>query len=215
MFPVSMREELSQSGVVAGFSIENTAHAIPLARALHDGGITTIELMLRTEAGLEAVRAIARDVPEILLGVGTILTPDQARQVKEAGADFGVSPGLNPAVIQAAQQAELPFAPGICTPSELEQAIALGCHLVKFFPAEPSGGLTYLKSMAAPYRHLNIHYFPLGGINENNMHAYLQEPNVPTVGGSWIVKQELVEQEDWAAITARAKHVIEQLKQGA
>jgi 2-dehydro-3-deoxyphosphogluconate aldolase/(4S)-4-hydroxy-2-oxoglutarate aldolase len=210
-----MCEELSQSGVVAGFAIENTAHAVPLAKALHDGGITTIELMLRTDAGLDAVRAIAHDVPEILLGVGTILTPDQAQLVKEAGADFGVSPGLNPAVIQAAQQAKLPFAPGICTPSELEQAIALGCHLVKFFPAEPSGGLAYLKSMAAPYRHLNIQYFPLGGINENNMHAYLREPNVPTVGGSWIVKKELVEKEDWAAITARAKHVIERLKQGA
>lgn len=215
MFPPSLCEQLGQSGVVAGFAIEKTAHAAPLAKALHDGGIQTIELMLRTEAGLEAVRSIARDVPDILLGVGTILTPEQARQVKDAGADFGVSPGLNPSVIEAAQEAELPFAPGICTPSELEQAIELGCRLVKFFPAEPSGGLAYLKSMAAPYRHLNIQYFPLGGINEQNMHAYLNESNVPTVGGSWIVKKELVEQEDWPAITARAKNVIEHLKLGA
>ena len=147
----------------------------------------------------------------MLVGVGTILTPESAQEVAAAGADFGVSPGMNPRVILAAQEAGLPFAPGIATPSDLEAAIELGCRFVKFFPAEASGGIQYLRSMSAPYKHLGIQYFPLGGVNAENMQAYLQEPNVPAVGGSWIVKAELVNEQDWAGITARAKDVIKLL----
>jgi 2-dehydro-3-deoxyphosphogluconate aldolase/(4S)-4-hydroxy-2-oxoglutarate aldolase len=204
-FPEEMIQRLSNGGVVAGFSVEKAEHAVPLARALRAGGIDAIELTLRTPAAMEAVKAIALEVPEMLLGVGTILTPEDAVRVKEAGADFGVSPGMNPRVVRAAQEVGLPFAPGICTPSELEAAIELGCRFVKFFPAEASGGVTYLKSMAAPYRHLGIRYFPLGGLNAGNMMDYLRLDNVPVIGGSWIVKQELVENADWAGITEQAR----------
>jgi 2-dehydro-3-deoxyphosphogluconate aldolase / (4S)-4-hydroxy-2-oxoglutarate aldolase len=110
-------------------------------------------------------------------------------------------------VIRAAQEAGLPFAPGICTPSDLEAAIELGCRFVKFFPAEASGGVTYLRSMAAPYRHLGIRYFPLGGLNAENMVDYLEEENVPTIGGSWIVQKDLVMTGDWDGIAARAAEV--------
>jgi 2-dehydro-3-deoxyphosphogluconate aldolase/(4S)-4-hydroxy-2-oxoglutarate aldolase len=206
-FPAEILQRLEKCGVVAGFSVDKAEQAVPLARALLAGGIDAIELTLRTPAGLEALQAICAEVPEMLVGVGTILTPETVGEVKAANAHFGVSPGMNPRVVQAAREAGLPFAPGICTPSDLEAAIELGCRFVKFFPAEASGGVTYLRSMAAPYRHLGVRYFPLGGLNTDNMLDYLREDNVPTVGGSWIVKKELVLNEDWDGLTARAAEV--------
>jgi len=199
--------------VVAGFSVDKPEHAAPLAQALLAGGIGAIELTLRTEAAMDAVQRICAQVPDMLVGVGTILTPEQVTQVKAAGADFGVSPGMNPRVISAAQEFGLPFAPGICTPSDLEAAVELGCRFVKFFPAEASGGVKYLRSMAAPYKHLGIRYFPLGGLNGENMGDYLREDFVPCIGGSWIVKKDLVENEDWGGITARAKDVRRRLEE--
>ena len=212
-FPEALIQRLRKSGVVAGFFVEKPEQAVPLCRALLAGGIDVVELMLRSSAGMDGVRAIATELPEILLGVGTILTPEQAGEVKAAGAAFGVAPGMNPRVIRAAQEAGLPFAPGIATPSDLEAAIELGCRFVKFFPAEAMGGITYLRSMSAPYKHLGIQYFPLGGLNATNMLEYLKEPNVPTIGGSWIVKPELVAKADWAGITASAAVVVQILKQ--
>ncbi|KAA3656436.1 MAG: bifunctional 4-hydroxy-2-oxoglutarate aldolase/2-dehydro-3-deoxy-phosphogluconate aldolase [Calditrichaeota bacterium] len=206
-FPEQTIRRLEKSGVAAGFSVEKPEHAVPIAKALLAGGIDAIELTFRTPAALDALKAICANVPKMLVGVGTILTPEQVEHVKAAGADFGVAPGMNPKVIQAAEKVGLPFAPGIATPSELEAAIEYGCRLVKFFPAEAMGGLTYLRSMGAPYKHLGIRYFPLGGVNSENMVAYLNEPNIPAVGGTWIVKKELVEMEDWAGITARAAEV--------
>lgn len=211
-FPTEILDRLRKSGVVAGFSVDNVTHAIPLAKALLAGGIDAIELTLRTPAGLESVKAICENVPNMLVGVGTILTPETAIEVKAVGADFGVAPGMNPRVVRAAQEAGLPFAPGIATPSDLEAAIELGCRFVKFFPAEPAGGITYLRSMAAPYQHLGIEYFPLGGINADNMSSYLREPNVPAVGGSWIVQKELVDRKDWSGITERAAAVFKRTK---
>ncbi len=211
-FSEEIIERLSRTGVVAGFSIEKTEHAVPLAEALLAGGIDCIELTFRTPAALDSLKAISTEVPEILAGVGTILTPEQVLQVKDAGAHFAVSPGMNPRVIKAAKEAGIPFAPGISTPSDLEAAIELGCRFVKFFPAEAAGGITYLRSMGAPYKHLGIQYFPLGGLNAGNMVDYLKEPNVPTIGGSWIVKQDLVNAGDWDGITARARDVMERIK---
>ncbi|TWU42348.1 bifunctional 4-hydroxy-2-oxoglutarate aldolase/2-dehydro-3-deoxy-phosphogluconate aldolase [Novipirellula artificiosorum] len=210
-FPEELLQRLKQSRVVAGFSVENAEHAVPLTRALLAGGIDAIELTLRTPAAMDALKAVCADVPEMFVGVGTILSPETAEEVKAVGADFGVAPGMNPRVVRAAQQAGLPFAPGIATPSELEAAIELGCRFVKFFPAEASGGIPYLRSMAAPYKHLGIQYFPLGGLDAENMSAYLCEPNVPAIGGSWIVKKEWVDNENWAGITARAAEVIKRL----
>ena len=211
-FPEELLSHLEKRGVVAGFSVEKIEHAVPLAKALLAGGIDVIELTLRTPIGLDAVKLIANEVPEMVVGVGTILTPETAVAVKKAGAHFGVAPGMNPRVVKAAREAGLPFAPGICTPSDLEAAIELGCRFVKFFPAEAAGGVTYLKSMAAPYNHLGIRHFPLGGVNSENMLDYLAEDNVPTVGGTWIVAKNLVQNEDWAGITAAAQKVVNTLK---
>lgn len=206
-FPVEHVRRLQRSRVVAGFSVDRVENAVPIARALLSGGLDTIELTLRTRAALEAVRAIHEEVPEMFLGVGTLLSPEQADQVKAAGADFGVAPGLSPRVIEAAREVELPFAPGVCTPTDLEGAIEQGCRLVKFFPAEASGGLAYLRSMAAPYKHLGLRYFPLGGIQTRNMTDYLREEIVAAVGGSWIVQKALVDAGDWTGIKERAAEV--------
>ena len=213
-FPAEILQRLKTTRVVAGFSVERAEHAVPLTRALLAGGIDAIELTLRTPAAMDGLRAICEEVPEMLAGVGTILTPELVVKVKEAGADFGVAPGMNPRVVRAAQEAGLPFAPGVATPSDIEAAIELDCRFMKFFPAEAAGGVPYLRSMSAPYKHLDILYFPLGGLNAENMLAYLNEPNVLAVGGSWIVKSELVQNEDWAGITARAANVINQLRNG-
>lgn len=206
-FPEEILEQLRDTQVVAGFSIDNVAHAVPVAEALLSGGIHAIELTLRTPVAMEALRAICQEVPEMLVGVGTILTAEMAAEVKAAGADFGVAPGMNLRVVSEASAIGLPFAPGIATPSELENAIAHDCRFVKIFPAEPLGGVGYLRSMAAPYKHLGIEYFPLGGLNTENMLEYLNEANVPAIGGSWIVQESLVENEQWANIAERASLV--------
>lgn len=203
-FPPQLLKRLQATRLVAAFSIDRVESAVPVARALRAGGVDAIELTLRTPAAVEALKAIADGVPEMLIGAGTVLTPESVVQVEAAGAHFGVSPGLNRRVVSEAQARGLPFAPGIATPSELETAIELGCRVVKFFPAEGLGGTAYLQSMAAPYRHLGIKYFALGGLNPDNIRQYLDQSDVVTVGGTWIVFKELVEKQDWAGISARA-----------
>jgi 2-dehydro-3-deoxyphosphogluconate aldolase/(4S)-4-hydroxy-2-oxoglutarate aldolase len=183
---------------------------------LLDGGIDAMELTLRTPEAIKAVHAVCREVPQMLAGIGTILQPQQVRQVVEAGAAFGVAPGLNARTVQAAQEAGLPFAPGIATPSELERALELGCRDVKFFPAEPSGGLAYLKSIAAPYAHLGSKFIPLGGLTQQNIANYLADPVVLAVGGSWVATRDLIRAADWPAIRERAaaaRAAVDQLRQ--
>ena len=141
----------------------------------------------------------------MLAGIGTILTPQQVQEVVAAGASFGVSPGTNRKVIQEAQQAGLPFAPGVATPSDVEVALELGCRELKFFPAEPSGGLPYLKSMAAPYFHLGVKFIPLGGVNANNLDTYLGDPCIVAVGGSWLAPPSRIAAKDYAGIREQAQ----------
>jgi 2-dehydro-3-deoxyphosphogluconate aldolase/(4S)-4-hydroxy-2-oxoglutarate aldolase len=214
--PDELLERLSTCGVIAVLVVDEAKSALPLARALLDGGIDAMELTLRTPAAIEAVHTVCRDVPEMLAGIGTILQPDQVRQVAEAGAAFGVAPGLNPQVVRAAQEAGLPFAPGIATPSELEGALELGCRDVKFFPAEPSGGLAYLKSIAAPYAHLGCKFIPLGGLTQENIATYLAAPLVLAVGGSWVATRDLIRDEAWSTIRERAsaaRAIVDQVRQ--
>ena len=204
MFPDTLSTRIRQSGVVAVLVVDRPEHAVPLAETLIENGIDSMELTLRTPAALDALKAILAEVPDMLAGVGTILTTDQVQEVAEAGADFGVSPGMNRQVVLSAREAGLPFAPGIATPSELENAIAVGCRNVKFFPAEAMGGMPYLKSMASPYEHLGIEYIPLGGVNTANLASYLREPIIAALGGSWIAPRKLIQSENWSAIASNA-----------
>ena len=199
-----MLRSIECSGVIAVLVIDNADDAVPLAKALTAGGIDAVELTLRTEAALDAVRQIRRHVPDLLVGIGTVLTPEQVQQVIEADAQFAVSPGLNPDVVRAAQESGLPFAPGVMTPSDIEAAIQLGCRELKFFPAVPSGGLKMLSSIRAPYAHLGVRFMPLGGITAENLASWLDDPGVFAVGGSWLAPRDVIQEQNWDEITRRA-----------
>jgi 2-dehydro-3-deoxyphosphogluconate aldolase/(4S)-4-hydroxy-2-oxoglutarate aldolase len=208
----ALTNRLESAGVIAVVALDSADRSIPLAHALLEGGVTAIELTLRTHAGIESIRRCVKAVPEMLVGAGTVLTPGQVRQVKDAGAAFGVSPGFNPTVVEAAKAADLSFAPGICTPSELEAAQELGCQVLKFFPAESSGGLPFLKSMTAPYAHLGLKFIPLGGLTADNARSYIEQKNVLAIGGSWIAPADDIRNENWNLITEQAKQAVENLR---
>lgn len=206
MIPDFLSRRIQSTGIVAVLVIDDEEDGPPLAKALLAGGVDIMELTLRTPAALGALRRIRAEVPEMLAGAGTVLTPTQVEEVKNAGAEFAVSPGVTPRVLQAAKDAGIPFAPGIATPSDIEQAMEFGCHLLKFFPAEAAGGLAYLKAMAAPYVHLGVRFIPLGGVNEKNMSAYLADPLIAAIGGSCLAPRETILEKRWDSITSLARH---------
>ena len=207
----NLADRLKKARIVAVLAVNDPAGAVDLAKALCDGGVTALEMTLRTQRAFECVSAIAGAGLPLTLGVGTILTPEQAREAKSRGADFGVSPGCNVRVIDAAAEAGLPFAPGIMTPSEIEQALEHGCKLMKFFPAESSGGMKHLQSMAAPYKHLGISFIPLGWLKLSNMKSYTDSPLVTAIGGSWIAPTSLIDAKDWAQIRKNAEEAVANL----
>jgi 2-dehydro-3-deoxyphosphogluconate aldolase/(4S)-4-hydroxy-2-oxoglutarate aldolase len=209
MLSIEIQEKIANEGIIAVLEIESEQNAVPLANALLEGGLTVIELALRTPAAVPSISLIAKEVPQMYIGTGTIIEPGQAAMVKNEGARFGVSPGINPEIVREAIAAGLSFAPGIATPSEIEQAISLGCRVVKFFPAEGLGGLNYLKSINAPYNHLGVKYIPLGGISADNLTSYAQFASVLAVGGSWIATKELINTKNWPEITRRAREAKE------
>ncbi len=205
MFDEMLKKKLETRRLVAVLVVDSADDAVPLAHALLKGGVDIMELTLRTPAALDALKRIVAEVPEMTAGIGTILTPAQVSAAKEAGAAFGVAPGLNRRVMQAAIDEGLSFAPGILTPSDIEQALEFDCRLMKLFPAEISGGLKYLKNMSAPYAHLGIKYIPLGGLTLENMGSYLKDPLISAIGGSWIAPREMIKAGDWKAIETNAR----------
>jgi len=204
----SIIETIKMAKIIAVLIIEEKRHVRPLIESLLEGGVNAIELTLRTKIAPEAIDIISSEYPEILCGVGTILTPEQTLLAKESGASFGVSPGLNRRVIEAARENNLPFFPGVSTPSDIEAALEYDYRLLKFFPAEPMGGIPYLKSINAPYKHLGISYLPLGGVSADNLHSYLKEDIIGGVGGSWIASPKLISDENWGQIVNNAKEAI-------
>ena len=182
--------------------LERREDAVPVARALVAGGLPAIELTLRTPAALDAIRAISDEVPEILVGAGTVVTPGQAKEALDAGARFLVSPGLTPSLLAAMADTGLPFLPGTSTVSEVLAALELGLTDLKFFPAEASGGTAYLRAIAAPVP--AARFCPTGGITPASAPDYLALPNVGCVGGSWLAPSDVVRRGDWAAITTLA-----------
>jgi 2-dehydro-3-deoxyphosphogluconate aldolase/(4S)-4-hydroxy-2-oxoglutarate aldolase len=185
-------------------------HAVPLAKALVAGGVRVLEVTLRTPVAIEAAKAMIAEVPEAIVGIGTILNGDDLRRAQALGAKFGISPGATPELLKAAAASALPFAPGIATASELMQALAHGFDLVKFFPAEQSGGIKALRALAGPFP--NILICPTGGIGEANAAAWLAEPNVLAVGGSWLCPAADIRSNNWAGITAMCARAMKLLK---
>ncbi|MFM8715706.1 MAG: bifunctional 4-hydroxy-2-oxoglutarate aldolase/2-dehydro-3-deoxy-phosphogluconate aldolase [Spartobacteria bacterium] len=210
--PEPLLQRIREARIIAVVVIDDPADAVPLAESLIAGGIQAIELTLRTSTAFESLRRIREACPSMLAGLGTVLFPEQVTAAVEGGAAFAVAPGLNPDVVRAAQAAGLPFGPGIVTPSDIEGAVRLGSRLLKLFPAEPCGGVAFLKSISAPYAHLGLEYIPLGGLNEHNFTGYLALKNVPAVGGSWIAPRELIQAKDWKAIRENASRALAKTK---
>ena len=211
-FNAELAAKIKQCGMVAVLVIDDPENAVDLAKTLLDNGINVMELTLRTPAALEALRIIRKEVPQMIAGAGTVLTTAQVDEVKAAGAEFAVAPGFNPRVVGRARELGLSFAPGIMTPSDIEAALEIGCRMLKFFPAETTGGLKHLKAMAAPYVHLGVSYIPLGGINAANLASYIGSSLVGAVGGSWIATRELIASKDWAAIGRNADEAMAIIK---
>ncbi len=196
--------------IVPVLTIERLEDAVPLAKALVVGGVRTLEVTLRTKVAVEAAKAIIAEVPEAVVGIGTILNPGDLARAAALGAEFGISPGLTPELLQAAGASELPFAPGIATASELMQALDHGFKVVKFFPAEQAGGIKTLRALAGPFP--NVRFCPTGGIGEANVGTWLAEPNVIAAGGSWLCPASEVRSGNWARITAICEQTMRSLK---
>jgi 2-dehydro-3-deoxyphosphogluconate aldolase/(4S)-4-hydroxy-2-oxoglutarate aldolase len=191
-------ERMRAMRVVPVIVIDDANDALPLADALAEGGLPCAEITFRTAGAEEALRRIAGERPEIVVGAGTVLSAEQARRAKDAGASFVVSPGFGPAVVDACQDLGVPIYPGVCTPTEIEMALAKGLDVVKFFPAQPIGGLTYLKAIAAPY--VGVRFIPTGGVNPDNLGGYLGFNRVIACGGSWMASAEMIRAGQWDAI---------------
>ena len=200
----------AQGPVVPVIVVKDLADAVPMAKALLAGGIKVLEVPLRTPVALDAIRLLAQEVPDAIVGAGTVTTPEQLQQCIDAGAKFAISPGLTRELLQAGKDAPIPLIPGIASISELMEGTGLGYSHFKFFPAEAAGGVKTLKSIHGPFA--DIRFCPTGGINEKNFLEYLALPNVKCVGGSWIVPDDAVSNKDWARITELCNAAVAQSK---
>lgn len=195
-------EIMRTSAVIPVIAIDDIAHAVPLARALVAGGIRVLEVTLRTVHGLPAIRLIAEQVPQAIVGVGTLTQPEEFAAARDAGAVFGVSPGLTPSLIAAAKSSGLPLLPGVMTPSEVMAAREQGFRQLKLFPAMQAGGVGMLNAISGPLG--DIMFCPTGGISVETAPQFLALKNVACVGGSWLTPKDAIAAGDWARITALA-----------
>lgn len=199
-------EQISKIGIVPVVKIDNAADALPLAKALCAGGLPCAEVTFRTSAAAEAIKIMTDNFPSMCVGAGTVLNAEQVDAAVAAGAKFIVSPGLNPRTVKYCVEKNIPITPGTSSPSDIEQAIELGLDVVKFFPAEQSGGLAKIKAMAAPY--VNMKFMPTGGVNAKNLTSYLDFPKIIACGGSWMVNKDMIAAKDWDGITALTKEAV-------
>jgi len=196
-------QQLSALKIVPVIALERAEDIVPLGRALVENGLPVAEITFRTDAALEAIRLLRQAQPSMLIGAGTVLNKAQIEQAKAAGATFIVSPGLNPNTVRAARDLDIPMIPGVNNPSDIEAAIELGLTAVKFFPAEPSGGVRMIKALLGPYSQMQ--FMPTGGIGPHNIRDYLAIPGVIACGGSWMVEPALVREGNWAEIGRLAR----------
>ncbi len=206
-------EQLGKIGVVPVVVLEDAKDAKPLAQALCEGGLPCAEVTFRTAAAEESIRIMAKEFPEMIVGAGTVLTTEQADRAIDAGAKFIISPGLNAKLVKHCQEKGVTVTPGIQTPSEVQDALELGLEVVKFFPAEPAGGLPMIKALAAPFTMLK--FMPTGGISEKNVRDYLSYDRIIGCGGSWMVKSDLVKNGEFDKIkelVAQAAAIVKEIR---
>ncbi|MBE5917977.1 MAG: bifunctional 4-hydroxy-2-oxoglutarate aldolase/2-dehydro-3-deoxy-phosphogluconate aldolase [Pseudobutyrivibrio ruminis] len=203
----SILEKLQKIGIVPVIKIEDKKDAVPLAKALYEGGLPCAEVTFRTPACVESIHMIKEAYPSMIVGAGTVLTREQVDQAMKAGAQFIVSPGLNPLIVKYCEEKQIPIIPGCANPSDIEQALQYGLELVKFFPAEAAGGLNMIKSMSAPYG--NMKFMPTGGINKKNLRSYLDFEKIIACGGTWMVSGDLIENGEFEKIKDLTKDAVE------
>ncbi len=203
----TIAEQFYDYGVVPVVVLEDAKDALPLAKALKEGGLPCAEVTFRTDAAEESIRLIRREYPDMLVGAGTVLGIDQAERALEAGAKFIVSPGFDPQVVDDCLERDVPVFPGCITPSEVAQAVKRGMEVLKFFPAEQAGGLAMIKAMAAPYT--MVKFMPTGGISEKNLKEYLECDRIICCGGSWMVKGSLIKNGEFGKIRKLVKEAVE------
>lgn len=204
---MDMLKQLSLAGLVPVIKVKNAEDAVPLCRALKNGGLPVAEITFRTDAAEEAIRLVHEALPEVLLGAGTVLTCEQADRAWNAGAGYIVAPGLNPVVVKHCTEKGYPVLPGCANPSDIELALSLGLTTVKFFPSEALGGLKMIKAMSAPYG--NVRFVPTGGITEKNLPEYLAFPKIAACGGSWMVPEDAIAAKDWDKIEKLAREAVQ------
>ncbi len=200
-------QRIYEIGIVPVIAIDDADKAVPLAKALVRGGLPAAEVTFRTAAAEEAIRRIVAEVPEMLVGAGTVLTKEQADRAIAAGVKFIVSPGFNPEITKYVIEKGMLMMPGTATPGEMEQAMAMGLSVVKFFPAEQNGGVAKLKAVAGPYG--NLRWMPTGGINEKNLMDYLSFNKIIACGGTWMVKKDLIAAENWEEIERLTRQAVQ------
>ena len=205
--------ELSRIRIVPVLVLNDVESGLKMCEILVECGLPAAEITFRTQAAEAIIKEAAKRFPDLYLGAGTILNVHDLKRAFDAGAKFAVAPGFNPTVVRAAVESDFAFAPGVCTPSELEQAHELGCKFLKFFPAEAAGGVKMLKSLIAPYKHLGIRFMPTGGVTADNVLNYLAIKEVVAVGGTWLGKSDEIAAGNWDGIRATVKKAVE-LKEG-
>ena len=199
-------EKLSLAGLVPIIKVDDASDAVPLCKALAKGGLPVAEITFRTAAAPEAIRLVKENLPECMLGAGTVLSVEQAKQAVASGAGYILSPGFNPKVVAWCVENNVPVIPGCSCPSDIEAALEFGLRLVKIFPAESLGGVKFLKALSGPY--VNMSFAPTGGLNESNMLDYLALPKVKCVGGSWMVPSDAIKNKDWDKITEMSQRAV-------
>ena len=207
-----MKNELLHSAlsqrILPAVTFSSADEALPVAEAMLRGGLRVMEVTFRSSAAAEAVSIIRKNLPEMYVGAGTLLSATQLKQAMDAGAQFGLAPGFNPAVCKKAFDNHFPFIPGVMTPSEIESAAEMGFEILKLFPASQLGGVHFLKAIQDPYQSLQIKFIPMGGVSLNNMNEYLQLKNVIAVGGSWLTKNEFIKAGQFDKITESVKEAL-------
>lgn len=200
----TLEQRLQEIKIVPVIAINDVAHALPLAKVLVENGLPCAEVTFRTDAAAESIRVMREAYPDLLIGAGTVLTTEQVDMAIDAGVDFIVSPGFNPTTVKYCQQRNVAIVPGVNNPSLVEQAMGMGLKTLKFFPAEPSGGVNMLKALTAVYP---VNFMPTGGINPANVGDYLNVKSVVACGGTWMVPTDLMDKGDWDGLAALVKAV--------
>ena len=208
----AVAERLAGVRIVPVLVLSSVEEGLKMCSILSEEGLPAAEITFRTEAAEDILKEVSRTFPDLYLGAGTILNKRDLFRAFEAGAQFAVSPGFNPSVVEEAVANGLAFAPGVCTPGEIEQAYELGCRFLKFFPAEAAGGKAMLQAMSAPYKHLGIRYMPTGGIHKGNAMEYLSIPQVAAVGGTWLGKASDLAAGNWDIVRKTVADAVKMLR---